>query len=221
MDVQKLFDIKKTQIEMVRDRGYDIHPVEAALLHATLQQFASHLEFLAADSPGQSRRSLLSSFYRGKNADGTEKRLLAFFGGKTDPSQTQIPKDVTNYFASLCKEKKFHEAIFIVGFELSTESKDILAKLTTTSWQVFHDSDLTYNPTSSIDTPRHELLSPEVARAKLIEMKVELSKLLILRSDDPIVKYYGWHVGSLIMIHRNDKSVSILAPKSINYRVVV
>ena len=99
--MQQLFDIKKTQIEMVRDRGYDIPQIEAELLLGTLQQFATYIESLAVKSPGQSRRSLLSSFYRGKNADGTEKRLLTFFGGKTDPSQKQVSTTVIREFTAL------------------------------------------------------------------------------------------------------------------------
>ncbi len=219
--MQQLFDIKKTQIEMVRDRGYVIPLAEMEILNGTYQNFITYVESLAANTPQSSKRLLLTNYYKGNNFDGSEKRMLVFFGGLTDPGKKQISSTVIKEFTALCQKYAFTEAVLIVDAPLSVTSSENLSKLTMTSWQVFHDSDLTYNPTTHGDTHRHELLSPEVAQAKLREMKVEKSKIIILRSDDPIVKYYGWSVESIIAIHRDDSSVSILSPKSINYRVIV
>jgi DNA-directed RNA polymerase subunit H (RpoH/RPB5) len=57
--------------------------------------------------------------------------------------------------------------------------------------------------------------------AKLVEMKTDLSKLPIMKINDPIARYYGWSAGDLIEITRHDSAISILTPKTINYRVVV
>jgi DNA-directed RNA polymerase subunit H (RpoH/RPB5) len=165
-------------------------------------------------------RSVLSRGYESKPVDGKSRRMLAHYGVK-DPQQKQISVDVVRVFIDQVQKYGFNEAILIIDAPLSSSANKELLALTLTKWQIFYDSDLTYNPTLHVDTPRHELLSAEETREKLREMKVDISKLLIIKINDPIVRYYGWTTGGLVRIHRNDRAISILAPKSINYRLIV
>lgn len=219
--MQRLFDIKKTQLEMVRDRGYEISPEEEQILTMNINDFPNYINGLAADNPRAATRSLLSRSYQATLPDGSTRSMLVYYGGKADPRQKQVSAEVVREFIGLVQRYRINEAILIVDAALSSTGDKELSALTLTKWQVFFDSELTYNPTRHVDTPRHELLSPEDAQAKLRELRVDLSKLLILKVDDPVVRYYGWTAGNLVRIHRDDQTVSILAPKSINYRVIV
>lgn len=218
--MQRLFDIKKTQIDLVLDRGYTIPQDEVILKGMKLHEFAAEINRIAAEQK-TSARSALSRIYESVDATGAvNRRMLVYFAGKTDPLKTQVSVDAVRHFILSMQTHAVSEAIFIVDHDLSPPANKELKDVTTARWQVFNDSDLTYNPVRHVDVPKHELLKPSEARAKLAEMKVDLSKLPIIKISDPIVRYYGWPVGGIVRIYRHDRSVSILAPQTINYRVI-
>jgi DNA-directed RNA polymerase subunit H (RpoH/RPB5) len=217
--MQRLLAIKKTQIKLVSDRGYTIPDSEIAIETMSLTEFTEYLRRLSVGSKTKSLRNLLTCSYTAELPDKTTRSMLAYFGSKD--VQQSLSVDVVRNFFDRAERENHYEAILITDAKISHAGVSLLAGLTLTKWQVFSDIELTYNPVEHVDTPRHELLSPQEAQAKLIELKVDPSKLLILKAKDPVVKYYGWTVGSLVRIHRDDYSVSILSPKSINYRIIV
>lgn len=215
---QRLFDIKKTQLELVIDRGYEITSDERNIFNMNIGQFNNYVNEIVI-SRNTSVRSALSRSY--ESLDKSNKRtMLVYYGSKTS-SHKQVSAEVVREFVALATRYGVYEAILIVDAPISSTGNDSLSTLKLTRWQVFYDIDLTYNPTRHIDTPRHVLLSPEERDAKIREMKTGLSGLPIIQLDDPVVRYYGWPPGSLIRIYRDDSALSILAPKSINYRVVI
>lgn len=219
--MQRLFDIKKTQLEMVKDRGYLISPEEASILDMNLDQFMMYVNSLSSQLK-RSVRSSLSRSYDAKDSQGKViATMLVYYGGKTSPQQKQVSADIVREFIQLVQKYSVTEAVLIVDAPISSKGNEELSALKLTRWQVFFDHELTYNPTRHVDTPLHELIPPKEAQAKLRELKADISKLLIIKVTDPVVRYYGWQTGNLIRVHRNDRSISILAPKSINYRVIV
>ena len=218
--MQRLFDIKRTQLEMIHDRGYDIPQDEENILTMGLDEFNLYLNNKVVSSK-KSIRAVLSHLYFSQNEiNGSKRSMLVHYGSKT-ATQKQVSAEVVREFISLVSTFRTYEAILIVDAPLSSTANGELSALTLTRWQVFDDTDLTYNPTTHVDTPRHELLPPEERESILREMKVDISKLPIIRLEDPVVRYYGWPIGSLIRIHRNDSALSILTHNSINYRIVV
>lgn len=219
--MQHLFDIKTTQLEMVRDRGYTISPEEEPILQMTSNDFTDYMSRIAAANPRASLRSLLSRSYDAVLPDGTKRTMLVYYGGKTNPQQKQVPADVVREFIGLVQKYRITEAVLIVDAPLSSTGDNELGALRLTKWQVFFDSELTYNPSRHVDCPHHQLLTQEEAESTLRQARVDRSKLLIIKIDDPIVRYYGWQAGGIVRVHRNDQSVSVLAPKSINYCVIL
>jgi DNA-directed RNA polymerase I, II, and III subunit RPABC1 len=129
--------------------------------------------------------------------------------------------DVIRQFMKLIRDFDIYEAILIIDAPLSSKANQALSEITNAKWQVFSDMDLTYNPSRHHDTALHRRLDEAEKGAKLVEMKTDLSKLPIMKINDPIARYYGWSAGDLIEITRHDSAISILTPKTINYRVVV
>lgn len=156
-----------------------------------------------------------------KELERDKKGLLVYYEGKASNQITTVSKSLVETFVQTALGMKVGYAILIVDSPLSSDANKILLALTTIRWQVFQDYELKYNVTKHIYVPLHELLSREETRQKLIQMKSNKSQLLIINIIDPIVRYYGWKAGDIIKIHRNDQAVSILSPKSYNYRVVV
>jgi len=219
--MQRLFEIKKTQLQMVRDRGYDLTPEEEQILTTNMDGFLTYMQALATANPRATARSLLSRSYTSKYPNGSIRNMLVYYGGKLSPHQKQVSAEIVREFIALVQSYKISEAILIVDAPLSSTGDNELSALTLVKWQVFFDSELTYNPTLHVDTPRHELLSHDETHLKMKELGADFSKLLIIKLDDPIIRYWGWTVGGLVRIHRDDSAISILAPKSINYRVIV
>lgn len=215
--MQQLFDIKQTQIKMVRDRGFVVEELELAFLNMTLEQFDTYISREAFEKK-LPKRALLTRAYQ--NADKT-RSMLVYYGSKLNPSQKQVPISVIQDFIRLIKTYGITESILILDAPPSSPGSNSLKALTTVKWQIFYDEEMVYSPVEHVDTPRHVLLSPQETVEKLREMKTDIGRLLIIKESDPVVKYYGWPVGGLVCIYRDDSVVSVLAPKSINYRVIM
>jgi DNA-directed RNA polymerase subunit H (RpoH/RPB5) len=206
-----LFQIKKTQIEMIYDRGYDVSKEELDLLDNDLNYFTDYLRLKTGD---KITRASLSQVYSMK---GKKQLLVAYL--EKSPDSKQISIEVIRSVIEQAKSLGVKELIIVIEIVLSSPAKKDLIP-SGLSYQVFFDDDLCYNATRHIDTPRHELLTPTEAEEKLKELKADIGKLLIIKSTDPIVKYYNWPVEGIVRIFREDYTVSILSPKSVNYRVI-
>lgn len=226
MQQQNLFDVKKTQIQLARDRGYEISEDEENVLNSDEYSYNTYLRALISFKKVTSIRAALTTHYVNPSKN---RNFLVYY--VTKGSGSQISSDVIREFVNIITNKvapytniNFDEALIITDAKLSTTSANHLMELenkTDFKFQIFFEEDLTYNPTRRIETPRHERLSQEEKEEVLKNLKCTASMLPIIREEDKVVKYYGWSRGDLIRIHRNDISLSVLNPKSINYRIVV
>jgi len=218
--MRKLFDIKKTQLEMVKDRGYNLSSDEEEILKMDFSKFETYYRELG-EKKKVLNRTLLNRFYDMKKGDDIVKRLLVFYGSKTEQQQKQIPANVVREFVKLIQDYGVTEAVLIVDLNLSSTGEGILSKITSVRWQIFNDKELEFNPTKHIDVPKHELLSPEEQRNKLLSLRTTISNLTLINVNDPVIKYYNWATGGIVKIYRNDQEIGILSEKSITYRVII
>lgn len=265
--IARFYDIKKTELELVKDRGYSTtedeengiilndedeelyfdnfidyltkvrnnNPLDEQywidrgvyiddidnwdIILDNLQTLAAKLDKYKIE--GDEHRLLWHNYW---NEDFT-KCLLIYHVYQQRGGQTS--KDsVTTFDLLLQNMKKITVAgnlveissILVVTDPPSTDANKMLNNLQ--HFQLFFESELTYNPTQHIDNQRHVLIPKEEVKPLLEKLKVDKSKLPIARLNDETVKYYGWTVGDMIKIYRTDRHVSILSPKSLNYRVV-
>jgi DNA-directed RNA polymerase subunit H (RpoH/RPB5) len=139
--------------------------------------------------------------------------------------EKSIPVDFIRYFTNF--NELVHKTlsnieisnVLISNNELSPEARKNLRLLSKT--QFFLDDELKYNPTKNVTNQQHILLSSEEVEKLEKELKLAKSKFPGIRLDNPVVEYYGWEQGDVIKIIRTERHVSILAKKSINYRIVI
>lgn len=217
----RLFDIKKTQIEMVRDRGYNIPEDEELLLTSDINYFQRHINHLGSGIKATAQSLLSRSYITTPDNNNVTRSILVYYASKTNQQQKQISADIVREFIRLMQRYATNEAILIVDAPLSSTGNDELNAVTLTKWQVFFESELTYNSTAHVDTQPHTYIPPLEADIILRGLKVDKSKLLIIKASEPISRYYGWVAGDLIRVDRNDSCIGILSPNSLNYRVVV
>ena len=239
--ISRLSSVKTTQLQLVRDRGYDISE-EINLLNATQE------DFIQLISNPKNIRSSLNHIYEhptetfsiiqhdkegkiefdkegNKKTKTIKKNILVFYLGTT---KEQINKnDIVEYLAQLklarLKSLGFFESLLILNVPLSKIANDELQeKLLNKNVrvQVFLESELTYNPTLSNETPRHVALTESEKKFKL-RLKIGYGGLQIINKNDPIAKYYGWTPGTIVKIYRDDSDLHTINDESLNYRIVM
>lgn len=183
-------------------------------------------------------RERLGRKYKHKEIKG---RTLKISYVSLEDGKTQISKQTLLEVCKDIEENRYSEFILVVNAALSTganelvqtivgaiptdkeEEKNVKTNLENkrTYFQIFKDEEMLFNPVNHKYVPPHELLKKEEEDELLRQFKIERSKMLIIKLKDPIVKHYGWRVNRIVRIRRNDSSVPILTPRSINYRLIV
>ena len=227
------FEIKKTQLEMVRDRGYNIED-EAGILDMTLDEFInnynnSKIINKISDINEEEYKSIffLSKSYK-KIVDGHTKILSVAY--KTLAGKKKICIEQIINFISQCKIPKNHnkakeeycdDSILIITHDISSGGKRKLGDLTSVNISIFKDRELLYNPTTHIDCPKFILLNDDEKIELMKSLRCKLSDFLIIKQADPIIRYYGWKSGQIVKIIRDDEFYNVISPVSINYRVIL
>lgn len=222
--IQSLLQIKQTQLQMVEDRGYVISDAERAIYDMDVRSFVTFLNnslesynklVPEKDRRLLSNRKLLSGSYL--NPEKTEKMVVFF----ADHDKSTVSVEEAKEFRAFLMSKGVKEGIIIIDRPLSPSSVKELLPITSVKWQVFNDIDLSYNPTHHILYQKHELISLEEEPELLKSMRVTKSKLLLIKKNDPIIKYFNWEIGRVVRIYRDNSALSVLTPYDINYRVIV
>ncbi len=198
---------------MAEKRGYNIDD-ERPILDMTAEEFLAYVTEKSAAT--NNIRGSLSTRY---SNDRGEKFLVYF--ATTEKGQKQIPVSAGNLFIKAAASADIAEAIFVIDAPMSSQCKSSIETLTGVRCQVFDDEELHLDPTEHIDNPPMIMLTEEEKEAKLRELRVAGEKgCPQMNASDPICKYYGWPVGSMIKIIRNN-GASILTNMAINYRIVI
>jgi DNA-directed RNA polymerase subunit H (RpoH/RPB5) len=246
--LEHYFDIKTVQLDMVKDRGYIVPEHEKHIVD-DIYNFRDYInnpenrrssEYLSKKGIDVSKvdkeylRKLEALDNNNKfnkddhypswqiywNKENT--KILFVYYINQDKS---IPVEFVRYFINfndLIRKTLFNiemSNILISNNELSTDSKENLKLIPKTRF--FLDDELRYNPTQNVTNQQHILLSLEEVNELEKELKLDKSKFPGIKLDNPVVEYYGWELGNVIKIIRTERHVSILAKKSINYRIVI
>ena len=83
--------------------------------------------------------------------------------------------------------------------------------------EIFKKHELAFNVTKHALVPRHRVVSPAEKKQLLAELACKLSALPKIKESDPVVRYLGCQVGTVLAIER---SIGQLEPE-LYYRVVI
>lgn len=209
-----LFKVKKTQLEMVRDRGFSIED-EAQVLEADIEEFIKlYREY--AEAQNMTFISALTKLYQKDNGD----HVYVYYPEPVKGAK-KLCKRQLHPLATLMKEHSGLKNIIIIS-ELPF-SDDALGSLKGLSYyriEYFQYENLAYNPTKHYLVPRHEPLTRQEAQKFLRDNKLKLNQMPILSVYDPIARYYGFRVGQIIKIHRQNLFYESLVENNIFYRAV-
>lgn len=196
-DKKDWFNVRKTLLEMVADRGIN---VPDAVSMVTFEQFSiqydvNNLDIFINDS--------MKNVYIHFNAGSDDAKF-----GKS--SLVDIYKRVVSTY----KDENINIILILKQKENSTVSKE-LEKKQYENVEIFLKKNMIFNITHHFLVPQHIVLNDEEANA-IIEKyhtdKMEFPK--ILRSD-PIARYYAMKSGQMCKIIRRSPEVG----ESVSYRI--
>ena len=196
-----LLMVKKTQIEMLSDRGYNIDK-EAWLLnddfineeHKYLKKF-KHM-------------SLNHKYFK----DGTDNSLYVLYIKDNDEllivmkefQKKMLKSSVGIVIANTEQLKKLAKKIYEDYF-------DPLKQI-----QLFNYDELTFNLTKHIFCPTYEVID----KSTIIPSLVHANQLPVILANDPASKYYGWVPGQVIKVIDDNFTTDVLSDYHISYCII-
>lgn len=232
-DLWNLYLVKRTQIEMIRDRGFTIPDNEQLLLDKDYAFFRSYVSHIRAQMPGGVNRDTLTMIY--SHPTDTSSFIYVRYLPNSDKGKGKISKqlielainDANIYQHTLSQDLlkrgvtapiKF-QFVLIIPLDISPEGW-VSINTVAIPHQVFFESELTTNP---IKHTRHHpmtLLSEEAQAQILTEMKSSISDILSIYDDDPAIRYYNWPVGRMTQTVINLDGIGTLVDRCIIYRCI-
>jgi DNA-directed RNA polymerase subunit H (RpoH/RPB5) len=246
-NVEYYVDIKRTQLEMVVDRGYIIPTYEQNITD-TQNNFINYVNY--AENPedknywinkGLDPKDVIKEFFeklktleKGNkkttsylpwqlywDVDRTKALLFYHIHADKTVSVDFVKQFLINFMELISKSLSNIKisCVLISNVELSPEARKSLKLLPTCRF--FLEEQLIYNPVKNVTNQEHILLTPNEVSKLEEELKLNKNKFPGIKLDNAVVQYYGWEQGDVIKIIRTSRHVHMLAKKSINYRVVI
>ena len=214
-EISTLYKIKKTQLKMLKLRGYDITR-EAHILTWNLHDFANiYINF--AKSKNMSVRSCLSQIYDA-NAKNKLPACCVYYADVL--TKQTFGKDDFCTFIEYLDKYSIRNGILITSKQLSSDAKKHKKKLSAYSIQVFLDREIEINPTEHYLVPKHIIVTDEERKnLESTNKNFNIADLPLIPPSDAIIKYIGAKKGEIIKIERFN-ILNGMVHKYIAYRVV-
>jgi DNA-directed RNA polymerase I, II, and III subunit RPABC1 len=193
--------VKKTSVQMMKDRGYDVND-EEWVLDPLKTDISISLTFLKKSA--DLSISLCSSFNKVYYTIDNEKSSLAvYFLDRNFDMVRQRDKMVsTEQFKSVLREyskQRANRCLLIVPTKLSPQARKEASR---SNLGIMLHEELSFNVSTHCMVPKHTEISKHDAEIFFESRKLDPHQLPLLRESDPIAKYYGYTKGTLVKIER-------------------
>ena len=212
--LRSIFPIIRTQIEIVRDRGYDLSEEDSRIINMDVDTFIN--EFLEESN---NIYTYFSKFYYSDSKNtlyvSYEDPLNVEGGSGIDVNK------VRTLFNFLLSQNYKSDIIYITVQNLNPAASKEFYKYPLNKNHFTHDF-LKYNITKHYSNSKFEILSRTEILDFLRANKInDIKKIPYMVDSDPIALYYGLVPGNLLRITRHTHFYESILEESISYRLVV
>lgn len=199
-EVTKLYRIRRTVFQMLRDRNYRVLDSEVNM---------SKQELKAKFGENMNRKDLT---IQTTHKDDPSDKIYVFFrdDAKLGVSTIKSIKD-------LIFTEGVYRAIIVVQNELKSKARSELNLFSQVRIEAFLEDELLVNVTEHVLVPEHQVLTNAEKKDLLLTYTVKETQLPRMLVTDPVAKYYGLKRGQVCRIIRHSETAGIY----VTYRIVV
>ncbi|EEF49580.1 DNA-directed RNA polymerase II, putative [Ricinus communis] len=183
LESQRYYLSRKTVMEMLRDRGYDVADSE---LTGSFTEFLS--EF--GDNPDILKLRISASLH-----SHPDKKMVVVFMGTEEIKLANI----RGLLCQIKNKESLNGLILILQSKMNHYARKELGQFPS-KVEIFHISDLLVNITKHVLKPRHEVLTAEQKQQLLNKFSSEDKQLPRMLVTDAISRYYGFEKGQVVKI---------------------
>jgi len=205
MEVDRLWRIRKTIMQMCHDRGYLVTQDE---LDQTIEQFIEQF----GDRPSEGRPSRGDISVLVAHNDDPTDQMFVFF-----PEEEKVGIKTIKQYCTRMQEENISRAIIVVQLGMTPSAKQALVDMAPKyQLEQFLESELLVNVTEHDLVPEHLVLTPAEKAELLARYKLKDHQLPRMQIGDTIARYYGLKKGEVIKIIR----ASPTSGRYVTYRIV-
>lgn len=217
-----LYQIKKTQIFLMYNRGYIIPNEELNLLSTSYEEYEEKKKIFTdnlltvMETKGVLERAAMMCRYTHKD-NSSISTLIQYLD--IESRSTTVGIDAIKIaIGEGAKVPIATNLILILPGRLTPPASGTIK--VTRNTEIFYDDNMRFSPSQHVFNPIYIPLSREETNEFYRKNNIKMTDLPRMTLSDPNAKYNDWDLGTLVRIIRYEDSLKTIGKVSIYYRVV-